>query len=128
MDSVLDLLAQKAKFDRLFQAIDPPVHWQCWGYQSYHSVNGLSMVSAAAYFGLEKMVQLLIDQGADMNELDSNRESALHHAVRNRHTAIVLLLLQHGANTHTREMSLVYDDYGTPRRVRISRLKTMIRY
>lgn len=45
MDSVLDLLAQKAKFDRLFQAIDPPVHWQCWGYQSYRSVNGLSMVS-----------------------------------------------------------------------------------
>ncbi|KAI9892521.1 MAG: hypothetical protein M1814_001478 [Vezdaea aestivalis] len=59
--------------------------------------NGRTPISYAAEIGLEAVVKLLLDNGANFNAIDNDRKSILHHAAENGHETIVKLLLKRGA-------------------------------
>jgi ankyrin repeat protein len=52
----------------------------------------------AATFGHVEILTLLLAQGVDINTVDSQNATALHHAALNNHKPAVLFLLQNGAN------------------------------
>ncbi|HEY4309164.1 MAG TPA: ankyrin repeat domain-containing protein [Pirellulales bacterium] len=61
-------------------------------------------ISTAARLGDKDMIQLLIDEGANVNAQSSNDlRTALHYAVKNGATEIVRVLLDSGANTNVAE-------------------------
>jgi hypothetical protein len=64
---------------------------------------GIDFTSPAIVYAAEKgnleIVKLLISKGADVNVRDSNGNSALEIAQRNRHAEIATLLIQAGAQT-----------------------------
>ncbi len=53
---------------------------------------------AVAYWGLDKVLAVLVGQDIDINSQDSNGATALHLAAANGHEAAVRLLLGKGAN------------------------------
>jgi ankyrin repeat protein len=54
-------------------------------------------------FGLKpKLVQILLDHGADINALDAHHKTPLYRAVENGRLDLVRLLLGHGADVHIR--------------------------
>jgi ankyrin repeat protein len=52
----------------------------------------------AAEDGILEQVQAHLNKGCNINALDKDKMSPLHHAVFNGHKEIVTLLLEHGAN------------------------------
>ena len=52
----------------------------------------------AAAFGRTRIVELLLDKGADVNVRNEGGETPLHYAARHGHTKVVEILLEHGAN------------------------------
>uniref|UniRef100_A0A0N5AET5 Eukaryotic translation initiation factor 3 subunit K n=1 Tax=Syphacia muris TaxID=451379 RepID=A0A0N5AET5_9BILA len=59
----------------------------------------------AASFGNEEIIGLLLDNGADINAVNSKGETSLHDAVRRNHDGIVRLLLLHGADPSVKDKS-----------------------
>jgi ankyrin repeat protein len=51
-----------------------------------------------SYFGLESVVQLLLEKEADVKAADDFRMTALYQAASNGHEAVVQLLLEKGAD------------------------------
>lgn len=64
-----------------------------------HSALGFAL-QAAAYRGLEAIVRLLLDKGADVNAQGGEFGNALQAAALSRHEAIVQLLLDKGADVN----------------------------
>jgi len=98
---ILDLLSHQAKVDSFFQAMDL-IEGSHYG--PYRPTR-VPPISAAASFDLRSIVQLLIEQGANLHSADSNKYTALHHAVCNRHDSVALTVLEHGADLGSRAFS-----------------------
>ena len=68
------------------------------------SGNGLTPLHAAAYMGHDRIVDLLLDAGADMDRNDNPfGVSSLHMAAEENHLGIVKALLQAGADPSATE-------------------------
>lgn len=52
----------------------------------------------AAHWGCNKVVELLLDRGAEINALDRRRMTPLHHAAETAETKVVKTLLKRGAD------------------------------
>lgn len=50
--------------------------------------------------GRDVIVQILLEQGIEIDERDSNGLTALHHAVGHRHKTVLQILLQNGADVN----------------------------
>ena len=71
-------------------------------------VSGLTLLMGAARYGHERVVELLLRHGAEINLQDSNGGTALMLAARNGHERVVELLIRRGA-----EINLQNSDGGT---------------
>lgn len=56
----------------------------------------------AAEDGILEQVQAHLNKGCNINALDKDKMSALHHAAFNSHKEIVALLLMHGADVNVK--------------------------
>ena len=63
-------------------------------------VSGLTLLMLAAHHGHERVVDLLLQHGADVNRQDSNGGTALMSAANEGHERVVDLLLQRGAEVN----------------------------
>jgi hypothetical protein len=59
----------------------------------------------ASEMGSTECVRILLDEGANPNQLEADGWSSLHWAARNGHVYVVTLLLAHGANLHHRDQN-----------------------
>ena len=57
------------------------------------NADGQTALHGAAIAGINEALQLLVEHGADINEIDGSRKSALHHAVQKKHLPSVKYLL-----------------------------------
>ena len=64
---------------------------------------GLSCINIAAWRGDVRMVQLLLDQGAEIDDKTKWGETPLHHAVTFGHAPVCEALLKAGADPHTED-------------------------
>ncbi len=67
--------------------------------------DGTTPLMFASCFGYDKVVQFLLDAGADVENQDRHRWSSLMWATANRHKNIVKILLEHGASPEARSSS-----------------------
>jgi ankyrin repeat protein len=97
-DGVMKFLQKQAQVEASSQALmavnDWPEHTQ-YSQQVPKQMTGLHL---AAYLGVEIVVRLLLDQGADVEVADSDEETPLHLASSNGQLDMVQLLLDQGAN------------------------------
>ena len=63
-------------------------------------VSGVTALMAAARYGHERMVDLLLQRGAEINKQKSDGFTALMLAAEKGHERVVELLLQHGAEAN----------------------------
>jgi len=64
-----------------------------------HDISGMSCLQYAGYHGHVDVLQLLLCNGADVNQKDMQyRDTALHDATANSHLEAVHVLLEHGAD------------------------------
>lgn len=73
-----------------------------WGHKDYQDKDRTSVLIAAAFYGYEKIVQLLLSLQANPNIEDKFKQTALIHAASNGYTNIVKLLLNAGANVNVK--------------------------
>jgi ankyrin repeat protein len=68
-----------------------------------YAPDGFQPLGLAAFFGHADIVEFLLDKGVEVNSPSKNslRVTPLHSAIANRRTAIVKLLLEHGADVNT---------------------------
>ena len=64
---------------------------------------GLSCINIAAWRGDDKMVQLLLQQGAEIDDRTKWGETPLHHAVTFGHAKVCEVLLKAGADAHSED-------------------------
>lgn len=64
---------------------------------------GLSAINIAAWRGDKSMVELLISQGAEIDDKTKWGETPLHHAVTFGHTEVCQALLAYGADPHAED-------------------------
>ncbi|WP_205028207.1 5'-methylthioadenosine/adenosylhomocysteine nucleosidase [Oleisolibacter albus] len=69
--------------------------------------DGFAPLGLACFFGRTEVADLLLARGADANQVSLNamRVQPLHSAVAGRHTAIVRMLLSHGADANARQQA-----------------------
>ena len=65
-----------------------------------HGVSGLTLLMGAAYRGHERVIELLLQRGAEINQQASNGVTALMDAASKGHERVVELLLQRGAQVN----------------------------
>src|SRR2546423_15593265 len=66
-------------------------------------VNPTTVLSVASRKGLEEIVRMLLQKGADVNAQGKSCRSALHAASRYGHEEVVRLLLDNGADVYARD-------------------------
>jgi len=89
--AVVEFLESETKIDAASQGL-----FACQRYSfhySQHVPTRITGLNLAAYFGAEAVVQLLLDQGAELEAKDSNGRTPLSRAAENGHEAVVKLLL-----------------------------------
>ena len=64
---------------------------------------GLSCINIAAWRGDDKMVQLLLQQGSEIDDKTKWGETPLHHAVTFGHAKVCEILLKAGADAHSED-------------------------
>ena len=57
----------------------------------------------AAVFGLDWLIEELLQQGADLDARDWQKQTPLHRAIEHGHTSVVKRLLERGANPESRD-------------------------
>lgn len=67
--------------------------------------DGLGLVHWASDRGSEEILQLLIDEGADVNLPDSDMQTPLHYAASCGHVNCVKLLISRGANVDVKDVN-----------------------
>lgn len=50
--------------------------------------------------GEEKLIQLLLKSGVNINAVDNHKDTSLHLATKNGHEKVVQILLENGANVN----------------------------
>lgn len=65
---------------------------------------GKTPLMIAAEKGHAQAVGLLLDKGANINEIDQHKRTPLHFAVWKEHKEVVRILLQYGANPNTKDV------------------------
>ncbi len=78
-------------------------HWREFDVSKSYSV----ALHIAASFGLTKVVQILLELGNDVNQLDGLGTTPLHWAIIGKHNTMLELLFEHGANANA---EIVNDD------------------
>ncbi|OBT74165.1 hypothetical protein VF21_06236 [Pseudogymnoascus sp. 05NY08] len=63
-------------------------------------------ITIAAEFGLTSLIDKMLKQGNSINESGIQGRAALHEAARNGHEATVELLLERGANTEAKDLTM----------------------
>ncbi|KIH91045.1 ankyrin repeat-containing protein [Sporothrix brasiliensis 5110] len=98
-----------ARFDLLSEArilLDgTDIRNQAWMYQSskVEVLYGMTSLTVASLFCLTSVVEDMLKTGkVDINKCDAHGNTALHHAAKEGHTAIVWLLLDKGADIYVR--------------------------
>lgn len=72
-----------------------------------YSPDGFYPLGLAAFFGHSKIVEYLIDAGADVNQVADNalKVAPIHAAVSNGDIEIVKMLLEHGADANAKQQN-----------------------
>ncbi|ORY61624.1 ankyrin repeat-containing domain protein [Pseudomassariella vexata] len=111
LDTVLDFLKDKGKLSCSVQVLYiPQIRTSVW-YDCFPRQH--EPLHAAAYWGLDKVLNLLWeeDKEMDINQQNSHGATALHLAAQNGNVSSVALLLEKGANVDThnrrRETALI---------------------
>ena len=96
---ILQILSQPKKVNCIFQAMDEPP------FDSGMLVDtNAPPLCAAAFLGLESVVLLLLERGADLTEsVTSNGSTALYIAVQFAQLAVMKVLLDHGASLESHD-------------------------
>lgn len=70
-----------------------------------YNVDGFQPLGLAAFFGYPKVVEFLLEQGAEVNSPSRNEQKVmpLHSAVAARHLGIARLLLEQGAEAYAKQ-------------------------
>lgn len=66
--------------------------------RDHHLLDRHGAIHKASRGGFQRIVQLLLDDGVDVNEKDDDQITALCEASRRGHKDIIVLLLEHGAD------------------------------
>jgi ankyrin repeat protein len=96
--AVVDFLIRTTKVEAASQALIVEERWSDIKGYSQGIPKQMTGLHLAAYFGIKVVVQLLLDQGADVKATDTRGETSLHVASRNGHYEVVQLLLNQGAD------------------------------
>ena len=125
IEIIRKLIAHGAVVDQRDKTFMTPLHHACYetyhyrvilwqffmydlNYDSYYYLNYDSYYYEWAlrhYRNHMEIIQLLIDEGADVDPLDKLSSTPLHYAARGGHTDIVRLLIQHGADVNYEDAS-----------------------
>jgi ankyrin repeat protein len=72
-----------------------------------YSPDGFFPLALAAFFGHRKIVQFLLESGADVNQAANNdfKVAPIHASVSNGDIEIVRMLLEHGADPNARQQN-----------------------
>ena len=70
---------------------------ECWPMKSSLDFSkGVTRLHIASSFGLQEIVRLLLEKGADVGARDDRGGTALHEAVSDEHEAVMRVLLEKG--------------------------------
>ncbi|KAI9890633.1 MAG: hypothetical protein M1814_003831 [Vezdaea aestivalis] len=72
---------------------------------NYVSRGGADLLHILANSGLERMIRILISDGANISQLDSIGQTPMHFAARSGRDAVIKLLLLNGANISAEDRS-----------------------
>jgi len=77
---------------------------------AFMSHDGWTPLHLASFFGQKEIVELLLDQGADMHVVSKNESSVmpLHSALANRQVETARLLIERGADIEARQPTYEY--------------------
>lgn len=113
LDVVRELIEHGASIEN--KAFDgaTPLHSACWagrndvvkellnrGAKMSRDKNGYTPILCAARQGFDATVKILLSNGADVNDMNPDRETVLHLAAQHCSAEIVALLVRKGANVH----------------------------
>ena len=95
---VIEFLQKQAQVEASSQALMAVKRWSEQKEYSQEVPKQMTRLHLAAYFGVEDVVRLLLDQGADVMTAASNGWTPLHWASSNGHVDVAQLLLDRGAD------------------------------
>jgi len=100
-DSVMEFLQRQGQVEGSSQGLlAEKMYFQDTGYSQRFPKN-MTGLHLAAYFGVKVIVQLHLEQGANVDAADSYGRTPLSWAAQNGHTEVVQLLQDKGASTTT---------------------------
>jgi ankyrin repeat protein len=95
---VMEFLQKQTQVEASYQALMAGRPWYGYRLEVPKQMTGLHL---AAYFGLQGIVQRLLDCDADVKAANSEGETPLFQASQNGHLEVVRLLLDRGADVNT---------------------------
>ncbi|KAK5988372.1 Ankyrin-R-like protein [Cladobotryum mycophilum] len=104
---LMTFLENQGKVESSSQPLMPAKNYSLHAYHS-HAPKHVTGLHLAGYFGIDKAVNTLLQQGHDPNLRDSCKRTPLWWASRNGHDAVVRLLLDSGAKAEAMDT-----EYGT---------------
>jgi hypothetical protein len=102
---VIKFLQKQANVEASSQALLAKKWYSSDTMYSQRFPNGMTGLHLAAYFGVEVIIQLLLDRGADVKAASSSGWTPLFLASKNGHHKTVQLLLNNGADVKAADLS-----------------------